>query len=181
MSLSLAQSRLWKWLWHHVIRYSCTDYIRHIKPTQSLKRISPAFHQIVSRGNGNIQLVFFQEIKKHQDVALLDQRGKCGLVGEKGKHGVRFTEGTSQKTQVTIEESSWDICVQLQPEVSANITRQATEDKTNGLWSAGDQGSLRLCLGSAAHLRLQLVALQLESGLHFGSSGGSDISVGVVQ
>jgi len=28
-------------------------------------------------------LVFFQEIKKHQDVALLDQRGKCGLVGEK--------------------------------------------------------------------------------------------------
>jgi len=49
------------------------------------------------------------------------------------------------------------------------------------LWSAGDQGSLRLCLGSAAHLRLQLVALQLEGGLHFGSSGGSDISVGVVQ
>ena len=81
----------------------------------------------------------------------------------KGKHGVGFTEGASQRTQVTIEESSWDICVQLQPEVSANITRQATEDKTNGLWSAGDQGSLRLCLGSAAHLRLQLVALQLES------------------
>ena len=51
----------------------------------------------------------------------------------KGKHGVRFTEGTSQRTQVTIEESSWDICVQLQAEVSANITRQATEDKTNGL------------------------------------------------
>ena len=69
----------------------------------------------------------------------------------------------------------------LQPEVSANITRQATEDKTNGSWSAGDQGSLRLCLGIAAHLRLQLVGLQLEGGLHFGSSGGSDISIGVVQ
>ena len=69
----------------------------------------------------------------------------------------------------------------VQPEDSANITRQATEDKTNGLWCAGDQGSLRLCLGIAAHLRLQLVALQLEGGLHFGSSGGSDISIGVVQ
>ena len=131
MSLSLAQSRLWKWRWHHVIRYSCTDYIRHIKPTKSLKRISPSLHQIVSRGSGNIQLVVIQEIKK-LDVALLDQRRKYGLVGEKGKHGVRFTEWASQRTQVTIGESSWDhICVQ--PEVSANITRQATEDKTNGL------------------------------------------------
>ena len=71
------------------------------------------------------------------------------------------------------------VCVQ--PEVSANITRQATEDKTNGLWSAGDQGSLRLCLGGAAYLRLKLVALQLEGGLHLGSSGCSDISIGVVQ
>ena len=53
-------------------------------------------------------MVFFQEIKKHQDVALLDQRGKCGLVGEKGKHGVRFTEGAFQRTLVTIGESSWD-------------------------------------------------------------------------
>ena len=77
-------------------------------------------------------MVVFQEIKK-PEVALLDQRRIHGLVGGKGKHGVRFTEGASQRTQVTIGESSWDICVQLQPEVSANITRQATEDKTNGL------------------------------------------------
>ena len=53
----------------------CNDYIRYIKLTQSLKKISPAFHQIVSRGNGNIQLVVLQEIKK-LDVALLDQRRK---------------------------------------------------------------------------------------------------------
>jgi len=57
--------------------YSCTDYIRHIKPTQSLKRISPAFLKIVSRGNGNIQLMVFQEIKK-LDVALLDRRRTYG-------------------------------------------------------------------------------------------------------
>jgi len=84
----------------------CTDNIRHIKPTQFLKKIRPAFHQIVSRGNGNIQSMVFQDIKK-LEVALIDQRRIHGLVWEKGKHGVRFTEGASQRTQVTIGESSW--------------------------------------------------------------------------